>query len=156
MSCRKRHAKRRVKLLVKFGPAKAGTIVEAELCPDCGVSVKARQPGCNCSGRTLLANLVTIPSPAPLSFEGGPAVRAPPRSGMLPGFPVVPEKCKIAAEGGAVEFWLSRDRLPNALVQQPPAPVTLFSDVQTLGPDVGDLGGGELHGSLPANGHSMP
>jgi hypothetical protein len=35
---------------VKFGPAEAGTIVEAELCPDCGVSVKAKELGCNDEG----------------------------------------------------------------------------------------------------------
>jgi hypothetical protein len=50
MSCGKRHLKRRVKLLVKFGPAKAGTIVAAELCPGCGVTVKAKELGCNDEG----------------------------------------------------------------------------------------------------------
>ncbi len=41
MSCGKEHQKRRVKLLTKFGNAEPGTIVNAELCPDCGVSLKA-------------------------------------------------------------------------------------------------------------------
>ena len=41
MSCGKRHLKRRVKLLAKLGNAEPGTIVEAELCPSCGVSLKA-------------------------------------------------------------------------------------------------------------------
>jgi hypothetical protein len=50
MLCGKRHLKRRVKLLVKFGPAGAGRIVEAKLCPHCGVSVKARQLGCSDEG----------------------------------------------------------------------------------------------------------
>lgn len=43
MSCGKEHQKRRVKLLVKFGNAEPGTIVEAELCPDCGVKVTSKQ-----------------------------------------------------------------------------------------------------------------
>jgi hypothetical protein len=41
MSCDKAHQKRRVKLLVKFGNAEPGTIVEAEVCRSCGVSLKA-------------------------------------------------------------------------------------------------------------------
>jgi len=48
--CGKRHEERRVKLLMGFGNAKPGTIVAAERCPDCGVSVKARQLGCNDEG----------------------------------------------------------------------------------------------------------
>lgn len=43
MSCGKEHQKRRVKLLVKFGNAEPGTIVEAELCPECGVKVTSKQ-----------------------------------------------------------------------------------------------------------------
>ena len=43
MSCGKEHQKRRVKLLEKFGNAEHGTIVEAELCPDCGVKVTSKQ-----------------------------------------------------------------------------------------------------------------
>jgi hypothetical protein len=45
MSCGKTHVKRRVKLLVKFGNAEPGTIVEAEICPDCGVKVTSKQLG---------------------------------------------------------------------------------------------------------------
>jgi hypothetical protein len=45
MSCGKAHQKRRVKLLVKFGNAEPGTIVEAEICPDCGVKVTSKQLG---------------------------------------------------------------------------------------------------------------
>jgi len=56
MSCGKGHQKRRVKLLVKFGNAQSGTIVEAELCHYCGVYVKAKQLGCNDEG------FYTIPS----------------------------------------------------------------------------------------------
>jgi len=47
MSCGKEHQKRRVKLLVKFGEAEPGTIVEAEICPDCGVKVTSKQLGYN-------------------------------------------------------------------------------------------------------------
>ena len=47
MSCGKEHQKRRVKLLVKFGNAEPGTIVEAELCRDCGVKVTSKQLGYN-------------------------------------------------------------------------------------------------------------
>jgi hypothetical protein len=50
MSCGKKHQKRRVKLLVKFGEAEPGTIVEAEICPDCGVKVTAKQLGRNDEG----------------------------------------------------------------------------------------------------------
>ena len=50
MSCGKGHQKRRIKLLVKFGNAEPGTIVEAELCPCCGVYVKAKQLACNDEG----------------------------------------------------------------------------------------------------------
>jgi hypothetical protein len=42
------HQKRRVKLLVKFGNAEAGTIVRAELRPDCGASLKADDLGRLC------------------------------------------------------------------------------------------------------------
>jgi len=54
MACGKGHQKRRVKLRVKFGRGKAGTIVEAELCPDCGVYVKAKQLGCNDEGYYMI------------------------------------------------------------------------------------------------------
>jgi hypothetical protein len=45
MSCGKEHRKRRVKLLEKFGNTEPGTIVEAEICPDCGVKVTSKQLG---------------------------------------------------------------------------------------------------------------
>ena len=45
MPCGKEHQKRRVKLLVKFGNAEPGTIVEADRCPDCGVKVTSKQLG---------------------------------------------------------------------------------------------------------------
>jgi len=45
MSCVKGHQKSRVKLLVKFGNAEPGTIVEAELCPECGVKVTSKRLG---------------------------------------------------------------------------------------------------------------
>ena len=54
MSCGKRHQKRRVKLLVKFGDSRAQAIVEAEICPDCGVYVKAKQLGCNDEGYYMI------------------------------------------------------------------------------------------------------
>ena len=54
MSCGKRHQKRRVKLLVKFGNAEPGTIVEAELCPECGVFVTAKQLGCSDEGLYMI------------------------------------------------------------------------------------------------------
>ena len=54
MSCGRGHWKRRVKLLVIFGNAEPGTIVEAELCPSCGVCVKAKQLGCNDEGFYLI------------------------------------------------------------------------------------------------------
>ncbi len=50
MSCGKGHEKRRVKLLVKFANAEPGTIVEAEICPDCGVKVTSKQLGRNDEG----------------------------------------------------------------------------------------------------------
>jgi hypothetical protein len=50
MSWGKRHQKRRVRLLVRFGNAEPGKIVEADLCPACGVYVKAKQLGCNDEG----------------------------------------------------------------------------------------------------------
>jgi hypothetical protein len=54
MSCDEAHQKRRLKLLVKFGNAEPGTIVKAELCPSCGVYVKAKQLGCNDEGFYLI------------------------------------------------------------------------------------------------------
>jgi hypothetical protein len=45
MSCGKRHQKQQVKLPVKFGNVEPGTIVEAEVCPDCGVKVTSKQHG---------------------------------------------------------------------------------------------------------------
>ena len=50
MSCGKKHQKRRVTLLVRFGNAEPGRIVEAELCPACGLYVKAKQLACNDEG----------------------------------------------------------------------------------------------------------
>jgi len=54
MVCGKRHQKQRVKLLVGFANAKPGTIVEAEICSDCGVYVKAKQLGCNDEGSYMV------------------------------------------------------------------------------------------------------
>ena len=54
MACGKEHQKGLIKLRVKFGNGKAGTIVEAELCPDCGVYVKAKRLGCNDEGSYLI------------------------------------------------------------------------------------------------------
>ncbi len=54
MSCCERHQKRRVKLLARFGNAEPGTVVEAEVCPDCGVYVKAKQLGCNDEGHYMI------------------------------------------------------------------------------------------------------
>jgi hypothetical protein len=39
---------------MKSGPANTGTIVEAELCPSCGVCVKAKQLGLNDEGLYLI------------------------------------------------------------------------------------------------------
>jgi len=39
------HQGPRVKLLVKFGKAEPRTVVEDEICPDCGVKVTAKQLG---------------------------------------------------------------------------------------------------------------
>jgi len=41
---------------MRFGNAEPGTIVEAEICPDCGVCVKSKELGCNDHGFS------TIPS----------------------------------------------------------------------------------------------
>jgi formate dehydrogenase maturation protein FdhE len=41
-------------LLVKFGNSRAQAIVEAEICPDCGVYVKAKQLGRNDEGFYLI------------------------------------------------------------------------------------------------------
>jgi len=54
MSCGKGHQKRRIMLLVKFGNSRAQAIVEAEICPDCGVYVKAKQLGRNDEGFYLI------------------------------------------------------------------------------------------------------
>jgi hypothetical protein len=54
MSCGRKHEKRRVKLLGKFGNAEPGTIVGAELCPNGGVYVKAKQLGCNDEGLYMI------------------------------------------------------------------------------------------------------
>jgi hypothetical protein len=45
MSCGNTHVKQRVKLLVRFGKAEPGTIVEADVCPDCGVEVTSKELG---------------------------------------------------------------------------------------------------------------
>jgi len=47
MSCGKEHQRRRVRLLERFGKAEPGAIVEAEICPDCGVKVTSKQLGYN-------------------------------------------------------------------------------------------------------------
>ena len=54
MACGEKHRKGRVKLLVKFGNAEPGTVVEAEICPDCGVYVTAKQLGWNDEGSFMI------------------------------------------------------------------------------------------------------
>ena len=39
---------------MRFGNAESGLLVEAELCHDCGISVKAKQLGCNDEGFYLI------------------------------------------------------------------------------------------------------
>lgn len=43
--CGKPHQERRMKLLAEFGKAKPGTVVEADICPSCGVRVSSKQLG---------------------------------------------------------------------------------------------------------------
>ena len=38
-----KYQRRRIKLLAKFGKAPAGSIVEADICPGCGICVAAAQ-----------------------------------------------------------------------------------------------------------------
>ncbi len=48
--CEKPHRKCRVKLFAEFGKAKPGSIVEAEVCPTCGVHVASNQLGYDDTG----------------------------------------------------------------------------------------------------------
>ena len=50
----KPHEKRQVKLLEAFGNAKAGTVVEADICLVCGVRVAAKQLGYNDHGSWMV------------------------------------------------------------------------------------------------------
>jgi len=54
--CRKpeQHQRRRIKLLAKFGQAPAGSIVEADICPECGIFVGAEQLGLSDHGSYLI------------------------------------------------------------------------------------------------------
>jgi len=56
MDCGKpeQHQKSRVKLLAKFGKAPAGTVVEADLCPECGVFVASAQLGLSDKGSYMI------------------------------------------------------------------------------------------------------
>ncbi len=52
--CSRPHEKRRVKLLAEFGKAKAGTVVEADICPKCGVRVSSKQLGSDDFGAWMI------------------------------------------------------------------------------------------------------
>ena len=52
--CNKPHEKRPVKLLAEFGRAKSGTIVEADICSECGVRVTSKHLGNNDEGWWLI------------------------------------------------------------------------------------------------------
>ena len=54
MSCEKKYEKRRVKLRERFGNAESGAVVEAEICPTCGVKVRSKQLGRNVEGLYMI------------------------------------------------------------------------------------------------------
>jgi hypothetical protein len=54
-----KHQRRRIKLLAKFGQAPAGSIVEADICPECGISVAATQLGLSDQGSYLIPERLT-------------------------------------------------------------------------------------------------
>ena len=106
------------------------------------------------SGRTFLAFLATVKSASPLFFEGVPAENTFSWSGSPLDFPGVPEEREIAAAGGAVNFRISCNRVPKCLVQEFSAAIALIGNVETLGPDVGELGGAEPHEPPPLDSSS--
>jgi hypothetical protein len=52
--CGNPHAKRKAKLLAGFGKAKAGTVVEADVCPVCGVYVRSKAIGLDDEGAWMV------------------------------------------------------------------------------------------------------
>ncbi len=53
-ACGSPHAKRTAKLLTDIGKAKAGTVVEVEVCPVCGVWVKSKAIGIQDEGAWMV------------------------------------------------------------------------------------------------------
>ncbi len=55
------------------------------------------------------------------------------------------KESEIPAGGRTMDFRLAVNREPHRLVQQPPAPVALFGNVETLRADIGKFESGKLH-----------
>jgi len=58
--CNKPHERRRVKLLAEFGRAKPGTIVEADMCSECGVRVASTHLGNNDEGSYIIPSKLAV------------------------------------------------------------------------------------------------
>ena len=48
------HQRKRIRLQAKFGQVPAGTVVEADVCPECGIFVIAEQLGLHDQGSYLI------------------------------------------------------------------------------------------------------
>ena len=96
------------------------------------------------------AYFITVNGAAPLRLKWSATVCTPTRIAPLLSLKLVLEECCIPTLGRAIDFSLPSDGVPNALIQDRPAAVTLFSNIETLGLDVGEFLGGKIHNSPPS------
>ena len=95
--------------------------------------------------RTHLAYVVTIKCPAPFPLKARAAINTPTRGRMLPCLLWIRKESQVPTRGRAIRPRFSGYRVAEGLVQQLSAAIALLGNVQSLGADVGDFGGGELH-----------
>ena len=96
------------------------------------------------------AYFIAVNGAAPLRLKWSATVCTPTRIAPLLSLKSVLEECCIPTLGRAIDFSLPSDGVPNALIQDRPAAVTLFSNIETLGLDVGEFLGGKIHDSPPS------
>ena len=95
------------------------------------------------------AYVITVNGAAPLRLKWSATVCTPTRIAPLHSLKLFLEECCIPTIGRAKNFSHSSDGVPHALIQNRLAAVTPFSNVETLGLDVGEFVGGEIHDSPP-------
>ena len=100
------------------------------------------------------AGVVTVNCSSFLSLEAPAAICTPTWCCLFLRLVPIPEECEVPAGGGAVELGFSGYRVTDGLIQQLPAAIALFGDVQALRANVGEFGGGEFHAAPPLDSSS--